>query len=206
MASQMPRRWVQIVTPPDWCWTFPRQYLLSLRRELQPEKDIPSLIAAMAIVVRTLPDAMCVVAGEGDQRDWIEHEVTRLKLGNRVQLLGFRQDMDTLFAACDIFVLPSLAEPFGLVLLEAMSHGRAVIGTRAGGPLEIIAEGETGLLVPPGGASSLAKAILQLLLNRDESDAMGRKGIVHVREQFSAGGMARKVAAVYNQAMQSPPI
>src|SRR5690606_26049472 len=108
-----------------------------------------SLVKAMAIVAQTRPDIRCVVAGDGDQEPILRTEIARLHLHDTVRLLGFRHDAHSIIAAADAFVLSSLAEPFGLVLLEAMSLGLPVIATRAGGPLEIVIDHETGLLVPP---------------------------------------------------------
>ncbi|HWE03301.1 MAG TPA: glycosyltransferase family 4 protein [Tepidisphaeraceae bacterium] len=168
---------------------------------LDPEKNVRSLVRAMALVIQKLPAAFCLIAGEGSERIRLEQEIESLGLTSHVQLLGFQTRMNDLFAACDIFVLPSLAEPFGLVLLEAMSHGRAVIATNAGGPLEIVADGETGLLVPSDNCERLASAILHLLADDMLSTTMGCNGSKRLHEMFTLTRMARETVSVYEQAI-----
>ncbi len=166
---------------------------------LEPEKDVPTLVRAMSVVAAKLPDVKCLLAGDGGERDRINADIAALGLTNRITLLGFHPMVGVLMTACDLLVLPSVAEPFGLVLLEAMSHGRAVVATRAGGPLEIVEDGTTGLLVPPGDPSALAAAMIRLLLDRESCDQMGRQGFARMREEFTVARMARATARVYER-------
>jgi glycosyltransferase involved in cell wall biosynthesis len=112
-------------------------------------------------------------------------------------LLGFRSDVSALMAACDIIVLPAPAEPFGLVLIEAMALGKPVIAAAAGGPLEIVADGETGLLFEPGNAGSLAGAMGRLLADPDLRRRMGIAGRRRYAQKFTARRMAEKMQEVY---------
>ena len=91
-----------------------------------------------------------------------------------------------------MFVLPSLYEPFGMVLLEAMAHGLPCIGTKVGAMPEIIADGETGLLVPPVDASALADALERLLTNHDVRRRMGLAGRSRLEEQFTWNRTVRR--------------
>lgn len=170
---------------------------------LEPEKDVISLVRAMARVAKENPTALCVVAGEGSERAKIEREIARLQLTKHVQLLGFCQQMSQLMASCDLLVLPSLAEPFGLVLLEAMAHGRPVVATRAGGPPEIVCDGETGLLVRPGEPNELAGAMLRLLADKQLGEKMGLSGWNRARNFFSISRMAQATVEVYTMAVAS---
>ena len=167
---------------------------------LEPEKDIASLIAAMARVRTALPNARCLIAGEGSERPALEEQIQRLGLSQVVTLLGFRSDAPAIIAAADLFVLPSLAEPFGLALLEAMALGKPVIATCAGGPLEIVEQGRTGLLVPPSSPDHLADAMERLLSDIPASCRMGEAGLIRFQEQFTAARMAQATLAVYRQA------
>jgi|GEM_PF-559312 len=115
-----------------------------------------------------------------------------------ITLLGFRSDVSALMAACDIFVLPAPAEPFGLVLIEAMALGKPVIAAAAGGPLEIVADGETGLLFEPGNAASLAQAIKRLLADPELRQRMGKAGRKRYEEKFTARRMAAGMLAAYS--------
>ncbi len=101
-------------------------------------------------------------------------------------------------AACDIFVLPAPAEPFGLVIIEAMALGKPVIAAGAGGPLEIVADGETGLLFAPGNAESLAAAMKRLLADAPMRKRMGEAGRKRYEEMFTAQQMAEKMMEMYS--------
>ena len=119
-----------------------------------------------------------------------------------VRLLGFRRDVAALMAASDIFVLPAPAEPFGLVVVEAMAMAKPVIAAAAGGPREIVTHGATGLLVPPQNPSALAAAIMDLLRHPEKARAMGLAGRRRYEEQFNAQRMARQTADVYSAIMR----
>ena len=118
--------------------------------------------------------------------------------GGAVRLLGFRSDVSALMAACDIFVSPCPVEGFGLVLLEAMALGKPVIAAGAGGPLEIVADGETGLLFAPGNAESLAAAMKRLLADAPMRKRMGEAGRKRYEEMFTAQQMAEKMRETYS--------
>ena len=153
---------------------------------LEQEKDVASLIAAMDKVRQTLPSARCLVAGQGSLRAALQAQIDAWGLAETVRLLGFRDNALALIAASDVFVLPSLAEPFGLVLLEAMALGKPVVATDAGGPREIVLDGETGLLVPPGSPDALAAALSRLLADPVQARAMGRLGQARFESCFTA--------------------
>lgn len=167
---------------------------------LEAEKDIASLVSAMSEVKDVLPAARCLIAGDGSLRPALDQQIQRLDLGGVVQLLGFRPDAPALIAAGDLFVLPSLAEPFGLALLEAMALGKPVVATRAGGPMEIVEEGQTGLLVPPSSPDNLAEAIHRLLADPSEGRRLGGNGRARFADRFTSDRMARATLAVYQQA------
>ena len=167
---------------------------------LEPEKGLHTLIEAMALVARDLPDAVCVIAGSGSLEEKLRESLIRLHLTRSVRLLGFVDDPLSLLVAGDLFVLPSTAEPFGLSLVEAMALGLPVVSTCAGGPLEIVHEGVTGRLTPPGESQLLAGAMLAILADHDRRAAMGRAARTAFLERFTAGRMAREMLATYRQA------
>lgn len=175
--------------------------LVACVARLAPEKDIKTLVAAMASVTARLPEAICAIAGEGTERAALERQISQLGLGRNVKLLGYRTDARDLICAADLFVLPSLAEPFGLVLLEAMAMGKPVVATRAGGPCEIVCENETGLLTPPGDSAAMANAIEQLLSDPHAACEMGRRGRARFVERFTADRMAQAMVDVYRLAL-----
>ncbi len=164
---------------------------------LEREKNVGSLITAMAEVRAEFPDVVCIIAGEGTLHGSLSEQLEQAELTGCVRLLGFRTDAQSLIQAGNLFVLPSLAEPFGLVILEAMALGRAVIATDAGGPREIVQDGETGLLVPPSRPQDLSRAILSLLKNRSLMSGMGQVGYKRYIARFTAARMAEDTLAIY---------
>ena len=131
----------------------------------------------------------------------IREQASRLGLDGRVRFLGFRPDVPELMAAMDVVAHTSIvAEPFGRVVVEAMMCGRPVVATRGGGVTEIIRDGETGLLVPPGNASALAAAISRILSQPALAERLARKGREDVSQRFSLEEPCRSVSALLTEA------
>ena len=139
---------------------------------LHRNKGFDTLIQALALV----PDAHLSIAGEGPERAALEGLAHSLGVQDRLALLGWREDTGALLAACDLFVLSSRQEPLGNVVLEAFSAGVPVIATATPGPQELIADGETGLIVPVDDPDSLAHAISDLIADPDRADALAEAG------------------------------
>ncbi len=171
--------------------------LIVCAARLEPEKDVASLLSAIKTTGEAVPNVRCLVAGEGTERSALEAQIKALGLEQCVSLLGFRADATALIAAADVFALPSLAEPFGLVLLEAMALARPVVATRAGGPLEIVMDGETGFLVPPLSPDALAEALTRLLSSPPLRRRLGEAGQARFQSHFTASRMADATLSVY---------
>ena len=107
---------------------------------------------------RSIGMALLKPGWEDDYEGELKGLAADLGIEGQVQWLGFRRDVPEILAACDIFALASVDEPFGRVYVEAMASGLPTIGTRSGGVPEIVLDGETGLLVPPADVDALAKA------------------------------------------------
>ena len=167
---------------------------------LEPEKGLHTLVDAMEIVSKSLPAARCLVAGEGSLEGCLRERLTQLPEPDSVRLLGFVEDPLSLLAAADLCVLPSVAEPFGLSLVEAMGLGVPVVSTRAGGPMEIVREGESGLLSPPGDAQALASSVLSILGSEACQATMGKAARVDFLARFTARRMAAQMMDVYREA------
>lgn len=176
------------------------QPLIVCAARLELEKDVASLIAAMPAVLAAVPEAVCAIAGNGSQYDLLAAQIGKLRLGKSVRLLGFREDAISLIHAADIFVLPSLAEPFGLVLIEAMALGKPVIATNIGGPVEIVENRQTGLLVPPAEPKALADAITRILLDKPLRLGMGAGGLARFKEHYTVERMTGAILEAYRKA------
>ncbi len=164
---------------------------------LVPHKGQKHLVEAAATVVRQVPDARFVIAGDGDLRRSLEQQVRHLGLEKHVMLLGFRPDVLSLHKTFDIFVMSSVTEGLGTSILEAMAAGRPVVGTMAGGIPEVVQDGETGILVPPRDHEAMAAAIVKLLNDEPLRKQMGAAGLARATARFTAERMVADTLQVY---------
>lgn len=172
---------------------------------LDPEKNHEVLINAVSILCKRMPEVQCVIAGEGAEHDKLKALIDRLNLRQCISLIGYDNDPLSLMAASDVFVLPAACEPFGLVVLEAMSVARPVIAAAAGGPLEIIEDGSTGFLFEPGNSQQLAEIIEQLLSDTSQRTTIGATAHKAVAQRFNAEIMAQRIASIYRKAAAHDP-
>jgi glycosyltransferase involved in cell wall biosynthesis len=170
---------------------------------LVPHKGQRHLIEAAALVLRQVPDARFVLAGEGDLRESLTHQIRERHLEKHVILAGFRPDVLSFHKAFDLFVMSSITEGLGTSILDAMACGKAVVATRTGGIPEVVVDGATGLLVPPRDDRALAEAIVRLLCDPDQRARMGAAGLARVRERFSAERMVKDTIAVYEEVVRT---
>ena len=142
---------------------------------LYPRKDVATLLAAMPLLSG---DAVLRVVGTGPELDRLRREARELGLGRRVEFLG-HVAFDRLageYRRADVFCLPSRQEAFGIVFLEAMAAGLPIVAARAAAVPEVVLDGECGILVRPGNANELARALDRLLSSKDERRRMGEAG------------------------------
>ncbi|MDX6659523.1 MAG: hypothetical protein QOJ55_345 [Solirubrobacteraceae bacterium] len=124
---------------------------------------------------------------------------SELGLGDRLRLLGFRDDLDALYGAADVVCVPSTRpEPLGLVALEAAAAAKCVVASDAGGLPEIVRDGETGRLVAPGSAPALASALGELADEPDLRTRLGAAAAVDVRARFSTARLLEHTQALYD--------
>ncbi len=174
--------------------------LLSVGR-LRAPKDFVTLVRALAALPRGT--ARLRIAGEGPDRAAIEEEVRRLRLGDAVELLGTRSDVDALLADSDAFVLSSRSEGFPMSVVEAMAAGVAVVACTVGGVPEAVRDGETGLLVPRGDIAALAAALRALQADPSRVDAMGAAGRRRAEEHFDITAFRRAHVELYRNALRA---
>lgn len=160
-------------------------------------------VDAAEIVAKQKPNVSFEIAGDVYQgEDFIREDlisyIKEKKLNQIVLLDGLVQDMPSFYRKLDVFVLPSLQpEPFGLVVIEAMSYGLPVIATNHGGPTEIIEDGKDGYLVRYDKANDMANRILELVNDREKRIMMGSMGRKKKAELFSVPVMVRKMESVF---------
>ena len=169
---------------------------------LTPWKGHRTLLEAMKLVRERHPRARLLVVGAVTFWEAAFEQELRTKaeeegVADIVQWLGFRYDVAEVLRLCDVFVLPSVDEPFGRAVVEAMATGKPVIGTRSGGVPEVLEDGKSGLLVHPHRADELALAISRLLDNRQQALEMGEAGQRRANRYFDIKRVAREVQEVY---------
>lgn len=180
----------------------PRPYVLGIGR-MVPQKGFDVLLRAFALA--ELPGLDLVLVGEGGERENLENLARELGVEKKVCFFGRaeRRQVIALFKGCEFFVLPSRMEPMGIVNLEAMSAGKAVIASRVGGVPELVTP-NTGILVPAENASALAEAMRNLADDTQGREKMGRAGRARA-EQFSWPRIAAQHRAIYNRVLSQPP-
>lgn len=171
--------------------------LLGMVCRLTPQKGVADALDAFEQIAGRTPAARLVIAGDGELADALRRQAADLGIGDRVHWLGWRDDAEDLLAAFDIMLMPSLWEGFGLVLLEAMSRRLPIVASRVGAIPEVVADGESGLLVPPSDSVALAEAISQLLDDEALRKSMGLRGRERLETRFSLGKMADATLDAY---------
>jgi glycosyltransferase involved in cell wall biosynthesis len=166
---------------------------------LVEQKGQHHLIEAAALVVREVPDARFVILGEGELRPALEEQIKRRHLERHVFLAGFRADVIELTKAFDVFVVSSLHEGMCTALVDAMAAGRAAVGTSVGGVPEVLADGKTGLLVPPRDHAAMARGIVTLLKDEALRSRMGAAAVERARARFTVERMVSETEAVYER-------
>ena len=141
-----------------------------------------------------------IIVGDGPYRHKLRNLVIKLGVTDQVKLPGrvSPEELTTLFDWCDTVVVPTITpEPFGRVAVEAMSRGRSVIGTQAGGITEIIDDGETGFLVPPGDSSAIADKLVTFRNHPHLLTEMGERALAKCKGIFDQAMIANQVLQVY---------
>jgi rhamnosyl/mannosyltransferase len=147
-------------------------------------------------------DVRYIIVGEGEYLNKLKRRVADKRLQNRVILTGnvSYSDLPKYYAACDVFVLPSISrlEAFGLVVLEAMASGKPVIVSTIPGVSELVTEGENGLHAEPMNSQDLAEKILTLLSDSDLRKRMGESGRRKIESDFNWDIVAHQIEDVYS--------
>lgn len=186
-----------------------RPFILGIGRHVE-QKGFDVLLRAHARLIERareegaawpVPDL--VLAGDGPMRPRLEQLRDELGLQGRAHLVGRADRPRTvaLFKGCAFFVLPSRHEPMGIVNLEAMAAGRAVVASRVGGVPELVVEGQNGLLVPPDEPDALAKALWELSSRPEDAARLGKNGSERVRA-FDWDAIAAQYVEVYQAALE----
>jgi glycosyltransferase involved in cell wall biosynthesis len=188
-------------------WKLPQDVLLvGTVGELTPLKGQREFLRAAAEVVKQVPETHFIVAGVDHSRDnkyrtRLEQLIEELNLTTQVKLVGWVDDLAQLYCALDVFVSASHTESFGLAIAEAMTSGTAVVATETEGAVEIIKNGETGILVSLANVDKLTAAILLLLKKKEERFRLGEAAQEAASARFSVERMVAETEEVYRSAL-----
>lgn len=180
----------------------PDAQLLGMACRLVEQKGISYALEALRRLRSDFPRAHLVIAGAGEKAPELRRLASNLGVADRVCWLGWRADAADLMAAFDVFLLPSLHEGFGLVLLEAMSRRVPIIASKVGAIPEIVVDGETGILVEPRNVDQLDQAMTRLLTDRALRKYMGLLGAARLEERFGVERMVDGTIAVYENVLK----
>ena len=176
-----------------------RFFRIGVVARLSEEKGLPLLLTAMPSVLKSLPNAMLFIAGDGNMRSSLETLTAQLGIFSRVYFLGHVSDVPGFLAKLDLYVQPSRSESLGVAVMEALAAGLPVIATRVGGIPEIVTDGANGRLVPPNDVGALAEAILALERNVEERRALGHAGREMMSQRFGVGEFLREMDCLYTE-------
>ncbi|HEV3093263.1 MAG TPA: glycosyltransferase [Solirubrobacteraceae bacterium] len=172
--------------------------LLGALALLSRRKGIETLIEALPAVLDRHPHLQVAIAGEGPQLPELCERSRRLGLADAVSFVGTAEDPIAFLRGLDVFVLPSWAESFPYVVLEAMSLGLPVVASEVGGVGEAL-DTDSGVLVPPHNAGTLARALIELLGDNERCVHMGERARERQRRLFDLDGMVERIEAVYDE-------
>jgi len=184
-------------------------FLLGVVGRINPRKGHHTFISSLKIVLESKSNFCALIVGneilDGAEEYLLKlkHLVSELRLSDKVIFTGFVKDMSALFDSLDLLVLPSLAEAFGRVLIEAMAMEKPVVATRSGGAIEVVDDGVTGILVKVESPDSLAEAILRIMTNKTMAEKMGRMGRKRVELLFNNKQNITKTENVYLNILES---
>ena len=172
---------------------------------LIPRKGLPYLVEAAKKVVKNQVDTKFLIVGDGPLRNQLSDSLKTANLSGNFKFLGNLKDheLPKIYNCADVFVLPSIQEGQGIVLLEAQASGKPVVAFDIGGVKETVQNQETGLLVKQGNIDGLADALLKLLTDKEQREKMGSNGRRFVTENYTWGICAQKMLQVYHEALKT---
>lgn len=177
----------------------PGSSVVGVFARLEPQKAHKYLIEALPAILGKISHLKVLFVGDGALRRELEEHVEGLGLKEAVVFTGYRHDSMALMSLCDLIALPSIHEGMPLVPIEAAALGKAVVATAVDGTKEVVANGDTGILVPPEQPQALAGAITRLLLNPDERRKMGERGRARANQEFTLERQIQVTANFYEE-------
>jgi glycosyltransferase involved in cell wall biosynthesis len=179
------------------------KFLILTTGRLHPEKGYPFLFEAAAKLKKQVRPFVWLIAGKGQFEGEFRNQVTNLGCDDVIKFIGFRKDIPDLMSTADVFVLPSVAEAFGVVFAEAIYLGTPIVATNIGGIPEVVTDGVDGILIPPAASGAIADALTDLIDHPEKLKALSGTGKQKVIEKFEFEEMTRKYEAVYDDLIKN---
>ena len=173
--------------------------LIGVVGRLVPIKDVDCFLEAAARVGASAPHARFAIVGDGERREALERKAAALGLGPRTTFVGWRKDLESVYADLDVVVNSSRNEGTPVALIEAMAAGRPVVATAVGGTADLLGDGERGLLVPAASPSALAEAILRTLAHPEESARRAAAARDYVLAHHSVDRLLHDIDELYRE-------
>jgi glycosyltransferase involved in cell wall biosynthesis len=181
------------------------EFIVAVIAQLIPRKGHRYLLEAVAQLKASYPQLRVIIFGQGPLEAELREQTAKLGLSGLVQFAGFRRDLDDYLACLDLLVHPALAEGLGVVVLKAAAAGVPVVGFAVGGLPEAVADGETGLLVPPKDVEALRGAIARLVENPALRRELGEAGRIRMQSDFSIAAMVDDHVQLYESILSGGP-
>jgi glycosyltransferase involved in cell wall biosynthesis len=165
---------------------------------MEEHKGIKYLLESASLLLQSRNDVSFLIVGEGSLKEDLRKLCVVLKIKKNVTFAGERSDIPEILSLTDIFVLPSLREGLPLTILEAMACGKPVIATNVGGVPEVVKDGVSGTLVPPGDPEAIHGAMIELLGDTEKMNKIGSEGKRICNENFNSRIMVEKIEDLYD--------
>jgi glycosyltransferase involved in cell wall biosynthesis len=172
--------------------------LIATAAIMRPQKALEVMIEALALLLKRVPDAHLVIAGDGPERPMLEKYTLGLGLGDRVHLLGVRQDVDAILKEADVAALSSDFEGMPLFTFESAASGTPLVATEVGALPDLVEDGHSGLLVPPRDPEALAQGMATLLMDPDRRERLAVAAAERL-EQYTIDRVAVEFADLYER-------
>lgn len=182
----------------------PGEHLVGFVGQIDERKCIKDIIKSIPLVLQAMPNTKFLFVGKGNLEDYLLEQRSQLGLTKEIIYAGFRKDIPAIMKAIDLLILPSKAEGFGYVLIEAMAAAKPVVATNASSIPEIVQHGETGLLVPVHQPDKLAKAIVTILQDKNMAVLMGENGRDRMLANFTIDRMMSQIESIFRERLKNP--
>lgn len=206
--SRFPRRWQKEEHLSIELGISPSDFLVATVGQIAPRKNLSGLISAFARVLQNTSNAHLAIVGDAifnedfKYRDGLIAQAEELNIADRIHFTGARKDIDRVMRSSDLIVLNSLEEPFGLVLVEAMSSGTPVLASAVGGVPEIVTDNVTGFLVNSDDEAGLTAKIMELMSNPARMEEVAERALIDVCPRHSLNKFLEDLHAYYRQLMR----